>query len=852
MAASGSNIIAVWRESSGTALEYSSSSDEGVTWAGVGTLGSGSVELYGVEAEGTDVAILWADNQTGAGGTYDFYVSVSHDFGSTWAAANLLASVPTSSFVQYEASVGVFGGSLVALYQDTTAQWDLYATTSTDWGVSWSAPVLVHSEASPQYEYTQLAWDGSRIVGMWHHADGSSPGDLYAGYSDDAGLSWTFAGEITGDITRSVHRAMLEYTTGGFYAVYIDDNTDTVYYSQSPYGSVWVDNTVGLVAASLYSVASSSEYVFAIETTASNTAVVHRAAVRIPALAITQPQADQPFAAGTTSVDVTVAMADHVTPGHWAWRTGGPFPTAGQAGGTAVPSGETASVDVVDGSSVIYVALVDGAGDLLFPSVTRSVAVTVGDATTPVGGVLLTVASARAAPAATVSVPIETTDPTGLLLRSVSLTLSYDPLMLTPITGNTTLDVLVLDPGEWSVEQNVASAGEWNISMAADPAFAPAAAGTLVTVDFAVSNDALNGDTSAVSLTRADLNEGLVPSASVAGTITVLDVLYGDVSGNGAPTAYDGSWVLEYAADRLAFGPDPGTPFFPIEFTAPVWAVLPVPHHVALLTADVAASGAVTAMDASLILQYDVGLVTTFAADGGGAAPAIAPAGLVAALSGTSSGERPGARVTVTLDASAVADLYAGELALDYDGALLRVADVTLNDGGRRPLLVRRDGDGRVGIAFASARPIATSDKLVEVTFEASRDISRPVESSIRASHLRLNGSMVVTDFVFPFRIEPWQTRLMPNYPNPFNPETWIPFELAEDSEVTVRIYGLAGELVRALDLGALPVGEYVGRGRAAYWDGANEQGERVASGTYVYELAAGEHRALRRMVVMK
>ncbi|MEO2004373.1 MAG: FlgD immunoglobulin-like domain containing protein [Candidatus Poribacteria bacterium] len=199
-----------------------------------------------------------------------------------------------------------------------------------------------------------------------------------------------------------------------------------------------------------------------------------------------------------------------------------------------------------------------------------------------------------------------------------------------------------------------------------------------------------------------------------------------------------------------------------------------------------------------------------------------------------------------------MSQLYAGELALDYDYALLRLTDVTLNDRGRRPLLARRDGDGRVGIAFASARPIASSGSLVEVTFEASRDISRRVESSIRASHLRLNGSIVATDFVFPFRIEPWQTRLMPNYSNPFNPDTWIPFELAEDSEGTVRIYGIAGELVRALDLGALPVGEYVGRGRAAYWDGANEQGERVASGTYVYGLAAGEYRALRRMVIMK
>ncbi|MAF09382.1 hypothetical protein CMK11_02935 [Candidatus Poribacteria bacterium] len=92
----------------------------------------------------------------------------------------------------------------------------------------------------------------------------------------------------------------------------------------------------------------------------------------------------------------------------------------------------------------------------------------------------------------------------------------------------------------------------------------------------------------------------------------------------------------------------------------------------------------------------------------------------------------------------------------------------------------------------------------------------------------------------------------MANYPNPFNPETWIPFELSRDADVTVRIYGLDGKVVQKLDLGYQPMGEYRARGRAAYWDGRNEIGERVASGVYVYELLAGEERAVRRMVISK
>jgi hypothetical protein len=98
----------------------------------------------------------------------------------------------------------------------------------------------------------------------------------------------------------------------------------------------------------------------------------------------------------------------------------------------------------------------------------------------------------------------------------------------------------------------------------------------------------------------------------------------------------------------------------------------------------------------------------------------------------------------------------------------------------------------------------------------------------------------------------PTATRLMPNYPNPFNPETWIPFELTEEADVTVRIYGKDGAVVRSLNLGRRPEGYYTGGADAAYWDGRNELGEPVASGVYLYEIRAGEYRAIRRMTLMK
>ena len=83
--------------------------------------------------------------------------------------------------------------------------------------------------------------------------------------------------------------------------------------------------------------------------------------------------------------------------------------------------------------------------------------------------------------------------------------------------------------------------------------------------------------------------------------------------------------------------------------------------------------------------------------------------------------------------------------------------------------------------------------------------------------------------------LTPQETRLLPNYPNPFNPETWIPYQLAKAAEVTVSIYSIDGKLVRRLALGYLPAGMYQRQSRAAYWDGNNEVGETVASGVYFY-----------------
>jgi hypothetical protein len=98
----------------------------------------------------------------------------------------------------------------------------------------------------------------------------------------------------------------------------------------------------------------------------------------------------------------------------------------------------------------------------------------------------------------------------------------------------------------------------------------------------------------------------------------------------------------------------------------------------------------------------------------------------------------------------------------------------------------------------------------------------------------------------------PKQSALLQNYPNPFNPETWIPYKLAHSSDVTVTIYNIQGQLVRALNLGHQEAGFYVDKESAAYWDGRNDSGEQIASGVYFYQIKAGTFNATKRLVILK
>ena len=179
------------------------------------------------------------------------------------------------------------------------------------------------------------------------------------------------------------------------------------------------------------------------------------------------------------------------------------------------------------------------------------------------------------------------------------------------------------------------------------------------------------------------------------------------------------------------------------------------------------------------------------------------------------------------------------------------------------------NGDGVVDILDL----VQVAGMFSETTISAAPMVSLSPEKRERGSSSNLNRDMIQTwldmahaadDGSLVYRrgiavleqllaaLPPQETVLLPNYPNPFNPETWIPYRLAHAADVTLTIYDTEGAPVRQFDLGYQSAGTYTNKTKAAYWDGRLETGEPVASGVYFYSLSAGDYSATRKMLILK
>lgn len=185
----------------------------------------------------------------------------------------------------------------------------------------------------------------------------------------------------------------------------------------------------------------------------------------------------------------------------------------------------------------------------------------------------------------------------------------------------------------------------------------------------------------------------------------------------------------------------------------------------------------------------------------------------------------------------------------------------TLDVGGH----VQFSQDGRYLYGSEQIWDWQTSRLIKNTSFPRFEDMNQ--DGSVLLSYY-MPGQVQVFDVkhtlsLLPYAVEPKdkkivtlgeikRNQLLQNFPNPFNPETWIPFQLADKSTVTIQIYTPTGNLVRTLSLGVMAAGNYTSQSKAIHWDGRNNRGEPVSSGIYLYTINAGEFSATRKMLIMK
>jgi len=330
-------------------------------------------------------------------------------------------------------------------------------------------------------------------------------------------------------------------------------------------------------------------------------------------------------------------------------------------------------------------------------------------------------------------------------------------------------------------------------------------------------------------------------------------ICYGDVNGDGKITANDASLVLKHIVGLIELSPDQQG------------------------VADVTGDGAFSALDAALILQYTVGLIFTFPVENKNIAPSAKTPLYQRGVGGISHSDidavhltiadvtgKRGEVVTVPINIDGrISNLLSGEITLTFDPSVLTVLRVEPQKALSNWQILEQIDGGSLRVAFANTQPAVLEGRLFTLHLAVSKDalqsssnpmcLPEPMRSPLKLTRVRLNEGLVKT-LTTPgfFEIPPEHSALLSNYPNPFNPETWIPYQLADAADVVLRIYNMKGLLVRTIQVGRKPAGIHALQNRSIYWNGRNEVGEQVASGVYFYTINAGNFTATRKMAIVK
>ena len=225
-------------------------------------------------------------------------------------------------------------------------------------------------------------------------------------------------------------------------------------------------------------------------------------------------------------------------------------------------------------------------------------------------------------------------------------------------------------------------------------------------------------------------------------------------------------------------------------------------------------------------------------------------------------------QVRWSVHASSVADIRGFQLAIEYDASQFDVVSVepgtALQERGPTYWLPPTVGAGKIQVASVLlgnqpwTQPTSEDPAALAWFTLASRSGQQPAVDQVRLLTAKLADAQglplafQLRPHISPPDPVPSDFQLGPNYPNPFNPETWIPYQLPTSADVRLQVYDTTGQLVRSLDLGYRNAGLYHSPQRAAHWDGHNNTGQAVASGVYFYRIQAGDFAGTRRMIVVK
>jgi hypothetical protein len=306
--------------------------------------------------------------------------------------------------------------------------------------------------------------------------------------------------------------------------------------------------------------------------------------------------------------------------------------------------------------------------------------------------------------------------------------------------------------------------------------------------------------------------------------IFTIDCLKGDVNGDGLVKSNDAILCLKIAAGVIT--PDPKQK----------------------CAADMNCDGQIKSNDAILILKKAAGIP-------------VAPCSIITVnLTDLSKAQRfvslkgisyKNGVVTLAIVVNNFDDVAGADISLEYNPSGLSPIEVTPSQG--TTLVANLNTPGKIKIAWVKLEDVKI-DAIAMLSFKVI-DLKR-ASLAMEAAQLYNSDALPIPTKILQRNMEaliiPKDNQILANYPNPFNPDTWIPFQLAEANDVTIRIYNISGQLVRALELGYKDAGLYYSRERAAHWDGKNATGEKVASGVYFYHIKAGDFQATRKLLVTK